>query len=60
MGCEKLESIRIPDSVTEIGEWAFCSCTAMEKVVFSESLATIRRKAFGECSKMSSIRLRIV
>ena len=47
----------MPDSVTEIGEYAFYQCAALEKVAFSESLTTIGEMAFGECSKISSIRL---
>ena len=47
----------MPDSVTEIGEYAFYQCAALEKIAFSESLTTIGEMAFGECSKISSIRL---
>ena len=53
--CKNLESINMPDSVTEIGEGAFYQCTALEKVVLSSALTVVPRHAFTGCEKLESI-----
>ncbi|ELP84039.1 hypothetical protein EIN_105680 [Entamoeba invadens IP1] len=45
-GCISLNTIEIPDSVTEIGWQAFAECTQLQKVVMSKSLTTLNRENF--------------
>ena len=33
----RIESIEIPSSVKEIGEYAFCNCKNLKKIIFSEN-----------------------
>ncbi len=53
--CEQLESVAIPDSVTEIGQFAFFGCKRMEWVTFGSGLQTIRGGAFADCISLKEI-----
>lgn len=63
-GCSKLikfpaskpeKSYTIPDTVTEIGYWAFSDCSMLEKIIISEGAETIGYWTFDGCSQLSSI-----
>jgi len=55
-GCSSLESIKIPNSVTEIGYAAFGSCTALTEVTIPKSVKTIDDGgAFENCTNLTSI-----
>jgi hypothetical protein len=56
-GCELLESIELPDSVTAIGTSAFYNCFAVEKVSLSENLVSICDYAFFGLDKVTELEL---
>ena len=47
----------IPNTVTEIGDYAFYYCTSIEKIDVPNSVTKICDGAFSNCSSLSSIRL---
>lgn len=49
--CEEcnLESIYIPDSVTAIGDDAFCRCRSLRKITLPHSIRNIGSSAFEKC-----------
>ena len=47
----------IPNSVTEIGNYAFVRCETLENIIIPEGVTTIRDGAFYECTSLSSIKL---
>ena len=51
----KLKSVVIPDSVTTIGEYAFCYCMGLTSVEIPDSVTTIGEGAFGGCIGLTSI-----
>ena len=54
--CDKsITSITIPSSVTEIGEYAFGSCTSLTNITISSSVTTIGYGAFGSCTSLINI-----
>ena len=53
--CKSLESITIPDSVTEIGRWAFCGCSSLKSITIPDSVTEIGSHAFDGCSSLKSI-----
>lgn len=53
--CSTLESIRIPDSVTEIGQGAFRGCTALKEVVLSAGASNIGYWAFMDCTELETV-----
>ena len=53
--CESLTSIKIPDSVTSIGNEVFSECTALTSVILGNSVTYIETGAFGNCEKLTSI-----
>ena len=57
--CVQLESITIPDSVENLGEYAFQSCLALLSVQFGEDskLKTIGQYAFDNCQNLKSIEI---
>lgn len=55
--CVNIQSIEIPDSVTEIKESAFESCSSLGSVDLSENLTTIGDHAFASCEKIQTIKI---
>ena len=53
--CKTLKSVTIPKSVENIGDYAFRSDTALEKVVLNEGLKTIGGAAFMGCDSLHEI-----
>ncbi len=45
----------IPDSVTEIRAWSFCSCTALKEIVIPDSVTEIGEGAFYQCESLVDI-----
>jgi hypothetical protein len=46
MACRKLETIRLPDGMTEIGEGAFMECTSLKNIDLPRGLKVIKNGAF--------------
>ena len=53
--CPKLESVMLPDSVTELGASAFSECQQLFGIVLSGGLAKIPPSAFYRCQKLEEI-----
>ena len=52
-----LTHIEIPDTVTEIGEYAFSGCSNLETVNFGANLTAIGRCAFADCTALKMAQL---
>ena len=52
--CEKITSIKIPDSVTAIGDKAFAG-TKIQSMELGESVLTVGAEAFLNCSDLASV-----
>ena len=50
-----LTSYTIPDSVTEIGSYAFQNCSSLTSVTIGSSVTTIGGSAFSYCSRLTSV-----
>lgn len=46
----------IPDSASEIGEWAFAGCDRLTSVTIAENISAISEGAFYGCSALSEVR----
>ena len=55
---DKIKEITILDSVTSIGDYAFCNCTSLESVTIPESVTHIGSMAFYACNSLTDIYLR--
>ncbi|MBQ3639812.1 MAG: leucine-rich repeat domain-containing protein, partial [Clostridia bacterium] len=51
--CRSLESIRLPDSMTTVGEKAFHGCVSLRSVYLPRGLQSIGERAFESCSLKS-------
>ena len=45
----------IPNSVTSIGDYAFCECSGLTSVTISNSVTSIGECAFASCSSLTSV-----
>lgn len=52
---KEIVSITIPDSVTEIGHFAFYCCESLIKVIIPDSVVKIGYSAFYSCRKLESV-----
>lgn len=52
--CTKLTSINIPNTVTEIGEWAFLG-TGLTSITIPNSVTKIRKLTFSRCQSLISV-----
>ena len=59
-GCAQLTAVKIPNSVTSIGERAFEDCTGLLSVTIQKSVTAIGDYAFSNCINLSSITCAIV
>jgi len=51
------EEIRLPDSVTEIGDYAFENCSQLARINLPEGIETIGDHAFAGCTALQEISL---
>ena len=51
----KSSKVVIPDSVTEIGEYAFLSCSSLSSITIPDSVTKIERCAFCGCESLKEI-----
>lgn len=55
--CRKLKKVWMPDSITEIGAYAFCGCRQLEQIRWSMGLKKIGFSAFKDCAALKKIRV---
>lgn len=53
--CQYIESITLPDTVTQLGTQAFKGCTNLSSLVIGSGVRTILSDAFRGCANLSSI-----
>ena len=56
-GCDDLQSISIPSSVTSIGMYAFKYCRSLQSINIPSGVTSIRDYAFSECASLQSINI---
>lgn len=56
-GCNSLESITLPPSITKIKNGAFCACVALKSIEIPASVKTIEDEAFANCLSLQEITL---
>lgn len=54
-GCESLQSVTIPSSVTEIGDGVFQSCISLQRITLPDSVTEIPDGAFLSCSALQDV-----
>lgn len=52
-----LTDIKMPNTITNIGNNAFCNCDSLESVQMSNAISHIGSYAFGRCPKLTSLSL---
>ncbi len=55
VACFPLQSVKLPSSVTEIGDFAFYFCNILESVTIPEGVTTIGDSAFYFCSSLTEV-----
>ena len=54
-GCSGLISVNIPNTVTNIGDYAFEDCSNLTSIEIPASVTNIGYKAFSNCSSLASV-----
>ena len=54
-GCKKLKTVKLPDTLLEIGNNALSGCESLTKVTIPENVETIGAKAFYNAKKLRTI-----
>lgn len=52
-----ITDIAIPDSVTNIGRYAFYGCSSLTNITIPESITSIGESAFEDCTGLTSIKM---
>ena len=52
---ELVEDLVIPNTVTEIEDWAFVGCTSLSNVTIPDSVTSVGSYAFEYCTSLSSV-----
>ena len=55
LGCNELEQIEIPNTVTRIGNHSFRMCPNLEKINIPSSVTSVGEYAFSSCTSLKSI-----
>lgn len=55
--CTGLEEVRIPDTVTELGNGAFSNCTSLEKVTLGTEVRNLGIGVFAGCSALEKMEI---
>lgn len=55
--CTALKTVKIPQTVTSIGQGAFFGCTSMENITLPDGLLSLGGSAFNECRTLKSVTL---
>ena len=55
--CANLETVALPNTLTEIGPAVFQSCSKLANITIPESVTTIGEGAFAECTALTSINI---
>ena len=55
IGCMSLETLAIPGSVKEVGEWAFHGCENLSSVTLEYGIETLNSDVFSGCPLLSEI-----
>ena len=55
--CKSLDNVKLPNSVTSIGEGAFLGCSGMKSISLGNSLTTLGYRVFQNCESLLSITL---
>ena len=50
--CSSLQSIVIPNSVTEFGESAFHGCSSLQSIEISDNVTEVGESAFSDCTSL--------
>ena len=53
----EITDLVIPDGVTAIANYAFCECSGLKSVIFSNDVKTIGYSAFNNCSGLTEVSL---
>lgn len=56
-GCSSLESVHIPESLTELPSNTFSTCTSLRTVDIPDSVEVIGSSAFSGCTSLTSVKL---
>ena len=51
----RMSSVIIPDSVTSVGDEAFCFCKELKTLTFPDSVTSVGREAFYRCFDLESV-----
>ncbi len=55
--CNKLVSITVPESITDLGSYAFSGCSSLSSVILPSGITAIGSYTFQKCSSLESVEI---
>lgn len=55
--CDKIISIKLPDTISSISDFAFEKCTNLETVYYPDNIIDIGKSSFSDCVKLTNVTL---
>ena len=57
MGCDGIEEIELPDTITEIGDSAFKNCKNLDRITMNNGIEILESSAFEDCFSLTTINI---
>lgn len=54
-GCQKMEIVKIPEGIEELGTYCFSSCSGLKEVYLPSTLMKVEEEAFNKCTLIENV-----
>lgn len=55
MGADKIESVKLPEGLSSIGDYAFSRCSSLTSITIPKAVTSLGRNAFQYCTSLTNV-----